>query len=656
MRAFAVLAALAIAALAPAQAVTRADVAAALARHAGSLGDAEALQHANLLWTGTLERRGEVLSLRVLVRRAPFAVRRELARAGAATPAEVTVTDGRYAWRPLEDGRGEPLPAEAARACLELAFLDGFLYLDPRWIAALPERATWDLRDHAGLPGDFETGLRTNPVSLRSPAGTILDCYVDARDGRLHEIASQYLRPVRWTRFGSFRAFGPVRLPSLRVSGTLEGEEREVVRIESLEIGGALDDALFAGNPRPLLPRVLDAGPLLVCPHTLPGSAHLLLPEVEVGGSAAALALLDTGAERTCVLPELAGDLDLPPRGPFVSPAITTMVRSDTVWIDALDIGAFRAPQVLVAATPIPGIAQLHADAQPGLFVSADVLMEHAPVLDLAAGKLLLRGAPVTALAELTSPGSERVVTVPMRRAPGRDNVQVTIEIGGKPVTATVDTGMAPVLWLSRAGLERAGLPLDEASWRARGATRTSITEASGARSRHMTVSIPEFRLGRITYRDPVVQIALDEDRSGGTDDRRDALLGGGALLPFARIGFDVERGQLELEPRAGAVRALGDGLEVPPAGVHLGLVLASPAAAAHHGMLGLPVISAVGEGSLAARRGLAAGDRVRALAGESCAGRAAHEIQRRLWLQPGEHVRLEVIGKSGARRTVELP
>jgi C-terminal processing protease CtpA/Prc len=98
------------------------------------------------------------------------------------------------------------------------------------------------------------------------------------------------------------------------------------------------------------------------------------------------------------------------------------------------------------------------------------------------------------------------------------------------------------------------------------------------------------------------------------------------------------------------------DGVFVVPApGEFVGLILGAPRADTKAEPESLPVILEVGAGSLAARKGVQVGDRLRALDGGSCAQRPASAWNPALWLRPGASLELELRARDGRVRTVTL-
>lgn len=85
------------------------------------------------------------------------------------------------------------------------------------------------------------------------------------------------------------------------------------------------------------------------------------------------------------------------------------------------------------------------------------------------------------------------------------------------------------------AALPTRGLPLERAAWLARGALPITIGGIGANAQEELLAQIGEFALGPLVYCRPWVVIALGD--SSGL--QGEGMLGVGALLPFARIGFD---------------------------------------------------------------------------------------------------------------------
>ncbi len=655
--------ALALGCPAPAQVAPRPELAGILRRHGESFGDVAAMRGADLYVWARATAGGQQYRLRILIRRRPFAYREVwLPLQGEG---KVFVSDGRHAWTPTHR-LGDPvtpgalLAGPGAVTVLEHALCEGLLYLDP---AMLRGKANYDdtyrLKTPRDLPPDIERDVEVQQVHVTTPAGTLLLLQFDAADGRLLEIAQPEVEPAWFVRFGRWKQFGSLRLPSLRVAGRYDARAQpdlDVLELDDVRIVPAHPDALFAGAPAPALPPALDAGPLRLLPHTVPGMAHLAVTDMRVGAQPGVVMLVDTGADACAVVPRLADALRLLPLGRHRLRTATGVVETRRAWIDEVAFGAHRVWQLPASCLALPAIFALPPDQAPGFLLGGAELFEGSPVFDLAAGRFWLRGAPVTELARFAgsdAPAAEasaRVVTLPFA-APrrGGDTFEVEVEIDGKRLPALFDTGHPAPESLSVEALAHFGLPVERTAWLARGAVPTTLVGAGGGVSDDLHAVLPSFRLGSVVYERPVAQISFAPSPAPPR-----AIVGCGALVPFRRVGLDDRRQRVELEFEAGVPRDADGTWRAPSPGVPLGLAVGSPATVGR-GEHAFPQIAEVAPGSRAAAAGLVAGERLVAIAGRACAGAPAWSWNRALWLQAGESVELTVRGADGAERVIDL-
>ncbi len=653
---------LALALAAPAQVAPRPELAAILRRHAESLGDAAAMRGGDLYLWARATAGGQQFRLRILVRRKPFAYREEwLPLAGEG---KVFVTDGRHAWTPTHrlDGPATPgalLAGPGAVTVLEHAFCEGLRFLEPDMLQGKANYdATYRLKTRGDLPAEFERDVEVQQVHVTTPAGTLLLFQFDAKDGRLHEIAQPDVEPTWIVRFARWKQFGALRLPSLRVAGRLDPRQPalDIVELDDARVVSAHSDAFFAGAPARALPPALDAGPMRLLPHTVPGMAHMAVTDMRVGSQPGVVMLLDTGADACAVVPGLAQAQRLLPLGRQRLRTATGEVETRRAWIDEVAFGDRRVWQLPVSCLALPAVFALPPDQAPGFLLGGGELFEASPVFDLAAGRLWFRGGPAIELAHFA--GSEkpladantRVVTIPFaspRR--GGDAFDVEVDVDGKRLVALFDTGHPAPLSLSVEALARLGLPVDRAAWLARGAVPTTLAGAGGGVSEDLHAVLPSFRLGPVVYERPVVQISFAPSPAPPR-----AIVGCGALVRCRRVGIDDRRQRVELEFEED-VRRDADGLwQVPSPGVPLGLAVGSPATVGR-GEYAFPQIVEVAPGSRAAAAGLVAGERLVSIAGRACAGAPAWSWNRALWLQAGESVKLVVRGADGGERAIEV-
>jgi len=638
-----------LAALAPELRAQAAEVQALIGKHLEFLGGRAALVAAgDFVETGSIQAPGGLLHYRAYVRRRPFAFRQEVSR-GDGAPLLVRITDGRHAWRPLPGGKGELLAGGEARITLEAAFFDGMRYVEPEELAGRAGLGPLiTLPRPGGLPPEIRGGFVVQALAYAAPGGATIQLHFDVGDARLHGLVNADESPQRYVRYADWRQFGPLRLPKVRYEGVV-GEAPVRVELEELRFVNA-DTALFAGNPVAALPRTLVASTLELLPHAIPGAAQFLLPRVGLDARAAVAALLDTGAAQTYVAAGVAERAGLPALSPMHTHGNAGVASATRCWLDSLRIGDWRLLQLDVGAVEFPQILQLGDDAQPAVVLGGD-LFSAGPVLDLERGRLLLRGAPVTPLAELAA-APAKVITLPLHRDHGRAPLTLVVSIGGAAVTAVFDTGMHVPLRLTATGLARLGLPVAVAEWRLRGAMPMGMSGAGGRGITDLLVQIEALRFGTVVLERPWVLLAIGEANESAP---YEAALGGGALLACARVGIDLSRNLLELEA-GGRVRMDGEQWHVPPAGQFLGLLTGpgDPGALTEPGSL--PVVVEVAPDSPASAAGIAAGDRIVAIDGESCAGLEPRRWNEKLWVREGNRIELRIRKRSGEDVRIVLP
>jgi len=608
-----------------------------LQQHAVAIGAAGGLP-ASWRTVATRTEGGRQTTVRTFVRRSPFALRRELETEGRS---HVSLTDGHLAWH----GDGRPLPAAQARELLDTALLDGLLYLDPDRVAGGPDTDTpWPLREHAALPPDLSGPRTSNWIASRSPSGRLLQLHFDAADHQLLEAADATPGGSRsWTRYGLPRRLASLSLPTLRASGRIGEPTTAVWQVEAVEIDVTLPDDLFAGCPQVETPRVQSLGQMLTCVHATPGNAYLVLPAVLVNGNPVE-ALVDTGASRSALVPRLATTLRVPAGGPIAAHAFAGSVQMQSAWLDEVRAGERIRLQRTVAVSHLPGIYPRPRDRQPAMLFAID-LFDDSPVLDLAGAELLCRGTPVTPLAELADRRkSARVVTTPLRWLPDGAPM-VTIEIDGVAIDAVIDSGSPGTLRLGKAALQRCNLPTDAPTWIARGALRSSGQQTGGAVYEELVIAgepLAAFHIGPVRFERAIVYLSgLDGDAPLPYD----AFLGAGALLPFRRVGFDRQRGLLELDPGDHVERRDDGTLVVPPPGPLLGLHLGAAGAATPEGVVRLPTVTQVLPGSAAANAGLREGQQVWAIDGVPCPTLSMDTICRRFWDIGNGALKVSILG-----------
>ncbi len=601
---------------------------------------------------GDLELRGAMvhaqgeLAWRAWVRRQPFAVREEFQLPDGKRM--VMVANAERAWRLDGDGKVAAMQSKSAVEYLAHAFFDGLGYLAA---GELESRALvigrGRLEAQPGLPPDLAGERGAEMLSVGTPVGTAWQCFIDD-EGRLHGLFDRSVGAGTWIRYGRWRAFDGLTLPTLRVQGHAGVSALGTLRIDHVATGRTADAALFAGDPLPAPAATVNAAAIAVLPGPTPGSAHLVLPRVVVHSAAgrhAAPALLDTGAEFIAVAPDSAARLQLVPLATAETIGALGSLTSRHVWFDAIEVGQARFVQVLGLVTPFPPLPELASGEQAAMVLGGAHLLRSSPVLDLRREQLWLRGRPVQPLAESAAGeagAGERpvVMTTPLRRCgPGRHAVEVDLSVDDGRLTVMLDTGCSELLMIAPRGLRRLGWPLTRQAWIERGAVSLDISGAGGLTGEMLLVRVGSVQLAGLRFARPFILVAPPGPDARAFDPPYEGLLGTGALLALERAGIDEQRMRLELEPsRELSANAKGD-VVVPAPGPFLGLFLARGSASGD----GLPAVTGVVPASLAATAGVQVGDLLLAIDGESCRGQALPRVRRRLWIGSEESVKLRL-------------
>jgi hypothetical protein len=606
---------------------------------------------------GTLLARDDILlERRILMRRAPFAYREELtwrpppgAAPDAAPPAGVErhavyLSDGLCAWTLAdENGPGGLLPGTSAVALLDNALLFRLL-LDPRAsLAALDRPARLVTRELLARKALRGSGARMGEEALLLAArqSTVWHAFVERASGRMARVVDATGATGRGFELAEWRAWDGLMLPAAVIE-TLPKGGKTLTQWHAARAGLAHDGDLFGGGPDDHLDDVTDAGALRLVHSGVPGSAQFMLTDVDVTAGEKRLRGVwtgfDTGASALYAETSLAEHMGLPVVAREFSLGSQGGGRNIVHWLDKLRVGGHFLLQVPVSAVDFPRSPELPADRPMVLVLGGPRLLERNPVLDMAAGRLLLRGRDGTGAVEpLAAIAGRPALEVPLVDD-GLGRPLVDVAIGGRTIRTLLDTGYGEVLRLMRSDLRRLGLPDDDASWLARGALVTSGAGAMGHVGESLLVRLDQdVSFGPVTLRTPWVSIAPASHELPDSGVDAHSLLGGGALLPFAQAGFDWAGKQLELVPpsRAGAGDTRTFTAAVP--GEFLGFAMSPPAPHDPPWPRNLPRVEVVADGLPAARAGLRVGDALATIDGAPCDGAAPGELWPRLWPVAGD-------------------
>jgi predicted aspartyl protease len=237
----------------------------------------------------------------------------------------------------------------------------------------------------------------------------------------------------------------------------------------------------FAQAPAPSVPAPQPGEPVTdptEPPANVPtavGKFDQITAPVTINGAGPFTFLIDTGASRSCLTPQLAEALKLP-AGPMV--AVNTLVgrhMRPTAIIDSLQVGPRSQRQVRVPVLPIT----MQVDGVLGV----DWLKGQRLVLGLKAQRL-----------EITSPRAEQPqpnrVIVPARRRQGQLTI-IDADLGGARINAMIDSG-------SQVSIANAALraQIQKESWAPPRAERVALESVSGERFYGEQIYLPFLRLG----------------------------------------------------------------------------------------------------------------------------------------------------------------
>jgi hypothetical protein len=231
----------------------------------------------------------------------------------------------------------------------------------------------------------------------------------------------------------------------------------------------------------------------------------------------------------------------------------------------------------------------------------------------------------------------------------------VEISVAGRQCGVILDTGIAPVLRLSVAGLRRLGLPTDAKTWIGREGWVYPFAGIGMTVSHDVLIQLDRVAIGDLVLERPWVQLAVGSTDHPAPDLPYDGLLGGGVWLGLSRAAIDEKRMRLEMEPHPGLGRAVDGTWVVPDPGRYLGLILGRPTEAIPSGAEG-PVIRSAIAGTPAALKGVLKGDRLLSIDGDPCRDLSISAIYRCLWLRQGSTVKLKLWRAEGEEIEVVLP
>jgi hypothetical protein len=668
-----------------------------LSRFESSLGGAPALeQDGDVELIGRLDIAGERHRWHVFLRAQPFGYREEVTAESADPTApgatSIYLSDGQMAFQlGAAPGGTQPLPGLEALSMLDNVFTVRLLF-QPR---TLLRRASLQPQESVpagvGLADDSCAGRPAETLAVDTDYGPTWKLRFDAASGRLLGLDDLAVPAATCWRLDEWRDFDGLALPA-RIRHGVRGLPVVTAVVESVRRGLSLDGALFEPGPKATGSGahggVADVAQLAIVRIAVPLAGYIALPETRLNGAGPVTALLDTGSPGLVLEPSLAAALRLPSIGSHRTGGIFGASDSTLYWLESLQLGGVSLIQIPAIGARLAHFSELPADRPAQVILGGERVLSAGPVLDLRKGRLLMRQPPAPTLAEIT--GRPSFLIPFTHEGDGRLTLEVAVQAGdgaegeaAPACRALFDTGLPHLLRLTVPGMQRLGLSTDPAEWLRRGAIRYPLAGVHAQEGADLLVRLPAVTIGPIRFERPWVLLAGLGGSTPDTIQDLDALVGTGLMLPFAMVGFDMERSRLELAIDAGQWQPTGqpgaealaesaaasvpgsrpdDRLIVPPPGEFLGFFLDAPRAGATAEPDMLPRLRAVLEGTPAQRAGLREGDYLLAVDGIPCALAAPMQLWQRLWPDAGTSVTLSIRregeGGTGAEQAivVQLP
>jgi len=311
-----------------------------------------------------------------------------------------------------------------------------------------------------------------------------------------------------------------------------------------------------------LLPLMMAASAAPALPQDVPAAASAAVAEealvelgalatrmtvpVSIAGAPARPFVIDTGAERSVVSRQLAGQLQLS-AGPQIR--LTTMTgtaRVPTVVVPSLTVGPVRGRRAFNA----PALEAVHLGAH-GL-LGVDQLQSHMVAIDFARQEMAVRPSRGVARASVYRGGGDEIVVVAKSRM--GQLIVTEAEFEGHRVTVVLDTGSQ--ISMGNLALQR----------RLRKIQLKGPIELMSVTGQTLTVNYHianNVRIGGVTVRGvPVAFADVPPFARFGLQDRPALMLGMDALRAFRRVEIDFP---------ARRVRFMMTGRDVPPTGSRIG-------------------------------------------------------------------------------------
>ncbi len=264
-----------------------------------------------------------------------------------------------------------------------------------------------------------------------------------------------------------------------------------------------------------------------------------LTVQVAVGNRGPYNFIIDTGAERTVVSSQLAGQLQLAPGAPINLTSMTERSTVDTVIVPELSIESIGIRHTIIA----PSLDQRHLGAA-GL-LGIDTLASHRVSIDFETGVMTVNPSQPNRKAR-PEDSDEIVVTAKSKFG---QLIVTDAYYGGTRIQVVLDTGSA--VSMGNESLRKL------VGRRMRGGLRSiELTSVTGGKLMAQYTLVPDVRIGEVQFDTlPVAFAEVAPFKRFGLTRRPALLLGMDALRSFRRVDIDFPNRQVRFLMQRGAGR-----------------------------------------------------------------------------------------------------
>lgn len=257
---------------------------------------------------------------------------------------------------------------------------------------------------------------------------------------------------------------------------------------------------------------------------------------VSVAGAGPYQFIIDTGAQRTVISRELAGELGLPRGRRIGLTAMTGRTEVDTVLIPSVSVSSFGARKI-----EAPALERRHMGASGILGI--DTLQDHAVAIDFDRGTMKIQPSRKRKRRSVST--SDEIVIV--AKSLFGQLVVTDATFRGTKVRVIIDTGSEVTM-----GNEPLRLRVARAH---KGMRDVELISVIGDKLVAGYTQVPQVKIGAVTFQNlPIAFSAAAPFKEWGLADKPALLLGMDALRLFRRVHIDFANREVRLTMPRGAV------------------------------------------------------------------------------------------------------